>query len=121
MIDFERLRREVGKKNEDIAKIVSNVMYKNVTDEEWQIILEAKGTMFANILQKIQDEQYNYYVSKLITELQAATKCNREVDASIYGGLLEGIYESSYRTIYEEGCKRQKIRQEKDSRDQKKL
>lgn len=121
MIDFNRLRKEVGKRNEEIAKIVSNVMYKNITDGEWKIILEMKGSMFANILQKIQDEQYNYYVGKLISELQAATQHNRQVDASIYGGILEGLYESNYRTLYQEGLKRQRNRQEKDSRNQKKL
>ncbi|MFX0022187.1 MAG: hypothetical protein ACFE9S_07660 [Candidatus Hermodarchaeota archaeon] len=106
MINFNRLRKEVNQRNAEIAKIVSNVMFKDVTDEDWQILLEFEKSPFGQTLQMIQDEIYNYYVGKLIGELQASTQVNRQVDASIYGGQLEGIRESSLRALCDEARKR---------------
>lgn len=117
MIDFSRLRKEVNQKNMDIAKIISNVMFKNTTDEDWQMLLEFEKSPFGLTLQMIQDEIYNYYVTKLIGELQASTQVNRQVDASIYGGILEGIHESSLRTLCEEGRRRRKNRERQESRN----
>lgn len=113
MIDFNRLRKEVVNRNQDIAKIVSTVMFKNITDEDWRMLLEFEKSPFGIILQGIQDEIYNYYVGKLVSELQASTQMNRQVDASIYGGILEGINESSLRTLCEEGRRRRKNKEGK--------
>lgn len=109
-IDFDRL-------NKQIAQNVTNLMYENITDEEWATLAENRNSPFYLLIEKIQDEIYNYYVSKLIGELQAATKVNKQVDASIYGGILEGIYESNIRTLCEEGCKRQENRTKENLRN----
>ena len=113
MINFNKLRESVNNKNQEIAKIVSNVMFKNVEKEDWQLLLEFEKSPFGLILQIIQDEIYDYYVSKLIGELQASTQANRQVDASIYGGLLEGIREASLDNLCNEARKRKTL-SEKD-------
>lgn len=107
--------------NEAIAHNLNTTMFKNITDDEWNVILEHKGTMVAIILQKIQDEIYSYFALDLLQKLHLSSKANKDVDASIYGGLLEGVYNASYRTICEEARKRQENRERKNLRDQKKL
>lgn len=102
--------------NQAIAHNLNTTMFKNITDDEWDVILEHKGTMIAIILQKIQDEIYNYFAVDLLQKLHLSTKANKKVDAEIYGGLLEGIYNASYRTLYEEGRKRQENRQKENIR-----
>lgn len=110
-----------AKLNEAIAHKLNSTMFRNITDEEWDLILEHRGTAIAIVLQKIQDEIYNYFAVDLLQKLHLSTKANKKVDAEIYGGLLEGIYNASYRTICEEGSKRKKDRERKDFRGQKEL
>jgi hypothetical protein len=112
-IDFKRLSQEIGKRNKQVAKIMSNDMFKSITDSEWATVLEAENDPVLGIVQKIQDCIYNYYVTKLISQLHEVVQANKNVDASIYGGILEGLYESNIKTIIQESCKRQKDRQEK--------
>ena len=111
-IDFRRLSQEISKRNKQVAKIMSNDMFKSITDSEWATVLEAENDPVLGIVQKIQDCIYNYYVTKLISQLHEVVQANKNVDASIYGGILEGLYESNIKTIIQESYKRQKDRQE---------
>ncbi len=107
--------------NQAIAHNLNTTMFKNITDDEWDVILEHRGTVIATVLQKIQDEIYNYFAVDLLQKLHLATKANKKVEAEIYGGVLEGVYNASYRVLCEEGRKRQGNRERKNIRDQKKL
>lgn len=104
------------KLNEAIAHNLNTTMFKNITDDEWDILIEHKGTVIGSVLQKIQDEIYNYFAVDLLQKLHLATKANKKVDAEIYGGLLEGIYNASFRTLCEEGGRRQENKKRKDNR-----
>jgi len=121
MIDFERVFQQYGKNNDLTAKMIGNTMFKNVTDEEWDALVELTDSPLGIILQKIQYEIFSYYTEKMLNELRAATCANKSVDASIYGGLLEGIYESSLRTLSAEGRRRQQNREKESKRNNTKL
>lgn len=114
MLDPQRL-------NEAIAHNLNTTMFKNITDDEWNIIIEHEKTAIGLVLQKIQDEIYNYFALDLLQRLHFSTKTNKDVDATIYGGLLEGIYNASYRTLCQEGHKRKEDRERKNPGNQKKL
>lgn len=90
-------------------------MFKNITDEDWATITENENNPLFHAIEKIQNEIYNYYVTKLLNDLKLATKANKNVDASIYGGVLSGIEDASLRAICQEGHKRQENRTNKKS------
>lgn len=115
ILNLKQLSSDIEKYNKQVAKNLSNDKFKNITDDEWNILIEHKGTAIWEVLQKIQDEIYSHYVVQLLSKLQEATQHTIKVDASIYGGLLEGIYESNIRTLFQEGRKRKENRERKNS------
>ena len=63
---------------------------------------------YAPILNKIQNEIYNYYAKELTNRLRSATRSNIKVNADMYGGLLEGLHIGSFKNITAEAKKRTK-------------
>lgn len=107
LINFKHLREEVDKRNQQIAKMLNNDMFKDITEYEWDTLLEAKNGPILAIITKIQDCIYNHHVSELVGKLHISAYQNKDVDAGIYGGLLQGCYESHIENILNEGAKRQ--------------
>jgi len=121
MINFQKIFEQYGQSNDLTAKMIGGTMFKNITDEEWDTLVEMSHGPLGIVLQRIQDEIFSYYTEKLLNETRMAACANKNVDASIYGGLLEGIYESSLRTLCEEGRRRQQNRKKETGRNKAKL
>lgn len=83
--------------------------------------LNLKNSPLWNVLIKIQDEVYNHYVEKLVTDLQASTQMQRDINATVFAGLLEGIHEASLREIYKEGRRRRENRKADNKGNRPKL
>jgi len=89
-----------------IAAQKSPDVFDDIDISEWHTIRDLAESKTGKILDKMQDRIYNWYVRKLVGELRLAARANKNVDAIMYGGLLEGIASVSIKRLHSEAGNR---------------
>jgi len=81
-------------------------VYDGIEIDEWKIISDIGESQLGEVLSKVQKLIYNWYTRKLVGELRLAARSNKEVNAIIYGGILEGIANVSIDRLNQEAQRR---------------
>uniref|UniRef100_A0A6M3IID3 Uncharacterized protein n=1 Tax=viral metagenome TaxID=1070528 RepID=A0A6M3IID3_9ZZZZ len=85
----------IEKLSKQAEKLKGPNVYEGIEIAEWQIIADLADSYLGETLSRIQEKVYNWYVRKLVGELRLAARANKDVNAGIYGGILEGIANAS--------------------------
>jgi hypothetical protein len=96
----------IEKMQQQMAAFANNDPYKDIDISEWYAIRDLYESQAGEILNKVQDKTYNCYVRDLVYKLRLSARANKDVTASIYGGILEGIVYASIKRLGSEAQNR---------------
>jgi hypothetical protein len=105
-------------RNEILARLYGNSMFKHVSDEEWESINQLnEGYPGIEILIKVQNDIIKWYEEDLVNQLRLAARGGKSVNTDIISGILEGANAISIENILHKASNRQKNRQRADNKD----